>query len=152
VSQKTGLQRHAIIRRFFLKLLQLFLKNNRGWAGGDFAPQTQRRCGMVDGDRDCAPQTQRRSRNGRWSLAVEGGRTNARPTLRVLLLRAEGGQGALPDDEMYKDRGASFVGQANTLKEIYVSCGCGRRMRDTRRRCQPAIDLRFRRGFDNNVR
>src|SRR5262249_42287949 len=58
----------------------------------------------------------------------------------VLFLRTEGGEGAIPD-EIYKDRGASFVGQANTLKEIYVrlmQVGRGRRMRVTRRRCQPA--------------
>jgi hypothetical protein len=66
----------------------------------------------------------------------------------------KGGQGALPD-EMYKDRGAAFVDQANTLKKIYVSsCRCVRQAHARHATTLPAgryVDLRFRGGFDGKL-
>ena len=74
--------------------------------------------------------------------------------LEAPLVRFVFASGALPD-EIYKDRGASFVGQANTLKEIYVSsCKCMRQAHARHATTLPAgrhVDLRFCRGFDGKL-
>src|SRR5262249_55980634 len=119
-------------------LFQFFLGGeNRKWCGRDFTLPVPETFVMVD---------------GRRVVGVVGA-TRARCWC-VLFLRAEGSQGALPD-EMYEDRGASFVGQANTLKEIYVSsCKCVRQAHPRHAATLPAgrhVDLRFCRGFDGKL-
>ena len=140
----------------------------------DRAPRTQRRCGMVGwsrprrlaGPRTAAGRAPRgalrcvsaiylapRCTNVNCGLSEQCA-PDAPARLEAPLVRFVFASGALPD-EIYKDRGASFVGQANTLKETYVSsCKCVRQAHPRHAATLPAgrhVDLRFCRCFEGKL-
>jgi hypothetical protein len=85
----------------------------------------------ISQSRTAVPET---LRDGRWSLAVEGGRSSALdPLVRFCEPRAA--------TEHYRTRCTRTEGRPSSARRTFTSAhasGCGRRMRVTRRRCQPA--------------
>jgi hypothetical protein len=116
------------------------LEKNRGWAGRDRAPRTQRRCGMVDGRRANSTLQGQRSRRG---------------PARLRLVHPDHGDVAISCDECLRPRrdetGYAGAPASRTWLSFWVSRGyigpwpgClvvypGRRL-DFCRKCLPGAD------------